>query len=165
MTSAGGSLYSNPEAVYEISSKIVKAIGDTPFIIKMGVYTDPSRMRQMFIAAARAGVRAICGLNTISIKVLNSQQQPALGDNRLTCGICGGPIREAALEFTRQAREIIDSEKLGLKLLSTGGATLPHHFQQFLDAGADIAMTATGMMWDPYLAMKYHKMEESTYVP
>jgi dihydroorotate dehydrogenase len=165
VTSAGGSLYSNPEAVYDVSSRIVKAIGDTPFIIKMGVYTDISRMRQMFIAAARAGVRAICGLNTISIKVLNSQQQPALGPNRLTCGICGGPIREAALEFTRQAREIIDKEKLDLKLLSTGGATLPQHFRQFLDAGADIAMSATGMMWDPYLAMKYHNSEENSYAP
>ncbi|MFQ5729256.1 MAG: tRNA-dihydrouridine synthase [Waddliaceae bacterium] len=165
VTSAGGSLYSNPEAVYEISSRIVKAIGDTPFIIKMGVYTDPSRMRQMCIAAARAGVRAICGLNTISIKVLNSQQQPALGNNRLTCGICGGPIHEAALEFTRQAREIIDKEKLDLTLLSTGGVTLPRHFRQFLDAGADIAMTATGMMWDPYLAMKYHNTEENSYAP
>ena len=159
----GGSLYASPEAVYNISQRIVKTIGDTPLIIKTGAFTDPFLMKQVFIAAARAGVRAICGLNTISVKVLNKQKRPALGDSRLTCGICGGPIRQAALEFTRKSRAIIDKEKLGLKLLATGGVTLPHHFQQFLEAGADIAMTATGMMWDPFLAMKYHRMKESSH--
>ena len=34
---------------------------------------------------------------------------------------------------------------------------LPEHFDAFLEAGADIATTATGMMWDPYLALRYHE--------
>ncbi|NGX42345.1 MAG: NAD-dependent dihydropyrimidine dehydrogenase subunit PreA [Chlamydiae bacterium] len=154
-----GSLYSSPDAVYEFSSRIVKAIGDTPLIIKVGAFPDISCMKQTFLAAAKAGVHAICGLNTVSMKVFNKNMQPALGPNRITCGICGTPIHEAALEFTRQARKIIDQEKLDLTLLATGGATRPHHLQEFLDEGADIAMTATGMMWDPYLAMRFHDGE------
>lgn len=158
VSSQEGSLYFNPEAVYEFSSKMVKAIGDTPLIIKVGVFPDQATMQQTFVAAARAGVRAISGINTISMKVLDAQGNPALGVNRLTCGICGSPIHQAAVEFTRTARSIIDKQKLGMTLIATGGVTLPEHFQNFFNVGADFAMTATGMMWNPYLANQYQSI-------
>ncbi len=158
VSSQEGSLYSNPAAVYEFSSKIVKAIGDTPLIIKVGVFPDNKTMQETFVAAARAGVRAISGINTISMKVVDAFGNPALGPNRLNCGICGCPIHEAAVEFTRNARTIIDQQKLGMTLISTGGVTLPEHFQNFFNAGADFAMTATGMMWNPYLANQYQSI-------
>ncbi len=149
-----GSLYSNPDAVYDFSSKMMKVIGDTPLIIKVGVFSDISIMENTFVAAARAGVRAISGINTISMKVIDSQGKPTLGENRATCGICGHPIHQAAIQFVRDARKIIDRNKLDLTLIATGGVTLPEHFQNFFDAGADVAMTATGMMWNPYLAQQ-----------
>jgi dihydroorotate dehydrogenase len=153
-----GSLYSNPEAVFEFSSKMVKMIGNTPLIIKVGVFSDPAIMQQTFVAAARAGVRAISGINTISMKVLDAKGNPALGANRASCGICGNPIHEAAIQFTQTARNIIDRQKLGITLISTGGVTLPEHFQNFFNAGADFAMTATGMMWNPELANQYKSL-------
>ena len=109
-------------------------------------------------AAARAGVRGVSGINTISMKVLDKKGDPALGPGRLTSGICGNPIRHAALEFIQQARAINEKEKLGLAIIGTGGVTLPEHFTEFLNAGADIVMTATGMMWDPYLALRHHEI-------
>ena len=42
-------------------------------------------------------------------------------------------------------------------MLGCGGIAKPEHFEEFLKAGAAIAMTATGMMWDPYLALRYHE--------
>ncbi|MGA8165181.1 MAG: hypothetical protein WB791_09190 [Waddliaceae bacterium] len=152
----GGSLYSNPEMVYTLTSSIAKALKSTPLIIKMGAFPNDALMRESIIAAGRGGARAICGLNTVSMKILDRSGKPALGPERIASGVCGGPIREAAIHFTRQSRKIIDKEKLDMQLLATGGITLPHHFQTFLQAGADIAMTTTGMMWDPYLAMRYH---------
>lgn len=158
VTGQEGSLYSNPEAVYAFSSKIVKAIGDTPLIIKVGVFPDHATMQQTFVAAARAGVRAISGINTISMKVVDAQGNPALGANRANCGICGNPIHEAAIQFTQMARSIIDRQKLGMTLIATGGVTLPEHFNNFFHAGADFAMTATGMMWNPELANQYQSL-------
>lgn len=155
-----GCLYYNPEAIQLISSKITKAIGDTPLVIKVGLFPNESIMRKAFIAAAKGGVRAIAGINTISMKVLNSEGKPALGEDRLTSGVCGAPIRNAALSFVRDARIINDQEKLGLTIIGGGGIMLPRHFTEFFEAGADAAMTATGMMWDPYLANKYsHNMQ------
>ena len=147
-----GSLFSNPDAVFDLSKKIVSVLGDTPLIIKLGVIPDSTQLQKVLTAAAKAGVRAVCGINTISMKV-----SPPLDSKRETCGICGSPILNAALDFTRKARLIIDKEKLGLELMTTGGATRPEHFQQMLDSGASVAMTATGMMWDPYLASKFHQ--------
>lgn len=152
-----GCVYNSPDAVYKISKEIVKALDNIPLIIKMGLFHDPHLMVQALIAAARGGVRGISGINSISAKVLNREEKPALGENRPTSGICGAPIRLAALDFIRQARKIIDREKLDLCLIGGGGITLPEHFSEFFNAGANVAMTATGMMWDPYIALRNRK--------
>lgn len=154
-----GCVYYNPQTVHEISSKLVHALGDVPLIIKVGLFPDKRLMKESFIAAARAGVRSVSGINTISMKVLDANGRPALGDGRLTSGVCGSPILNAALEFVRMARDINDKEKLGLAIIGTGGVTQPEHFSQFLNAGADVAMSATGMMWDPYLALRWHETQ------
>lgn len=154
VTTAEGCLHTNDEMVYRIAKRLVEALGTVPLIIKVGTFPSSESMRKTLLAAARAGVQAVCGINTISMKVVNADGTPALGPGRLVSGICGNPIRDAALAFTREARTLIDKEKLELILMTTGGAVNPHHFGEFLNAGADIAMTATGWLWDPYLAMR-----------
>jgi dihydroorotate dehydrogenase (NAD+) catalytic subunit len=157
VTTGEGCLYYNSDDVYAISKKITHALGNVPLILKMGAFPHLEMMEKTFISAAKAGVRAISGINTLSMKVLNAEGEPALGKHRLTSGICGSLIRQAALEFIKQAHEINKKHKLDLTLIGTGGITLPEHFNDFFECGADAAMTATGMMWDPYLALRYHK--------
>ncbi|MEM1282208.1 MAG: dihydroorotate dehydrogenase [Chlamydiota bacterium] len=163
VTTGEGELHTNPETVRTLTSALTKAIGDIPLIIKVGIFEDLRVMEETLIAAAQGGARAICGINTISMKVVDPIGLPALGVKRLKSGICGHPIRYAALEFTREALQINNRHNLGLKIMSTGGALLPDHLTEFIDAGADVAMTATGMMWDPYLAYRYHQQEREIY--
>jgi dihydroorotate dehydrogenase (NAD+) catalytic subunit len=153
-----GCLYTSPQIVTEFASAIAKAIHPIPLILKVGVFLSAQHMKDVMEAAAKSGVRGLSGINTLSRTVLNSQGQPALGTNRFTSGICGGPIRDVALQFVQQAAEINKKETLGLTLIGVGGVTLAAHFDLFLEAGADIAQTATGMMWDPYLALRYHQL-------
>lgn len=155
-----GSLYTSPEIVHELAAMIVKAIKPIPLIIKVGIFDSKDRMEDVFIAAAKAGVRSISGINTISRAVVNAKGESALGPSRLTSGICGGPIRDAALHFIRDAVEINRRQMLDLTIIGVGGITSAEHFDLFLDAGADFAMSATGMMWDPYLAMRYHNLQK-----
>lgn len=152
-----GSLYTSPETVFAFASALVKAISPIPLIIKVGVFPEAQQMRDVMVAAARAGVRGFAGINTISMQVVDNAERPALGQSRFTSGICGGPIREAALDFVLQAAKTNKKEKLDLVLIGVGGIMLPEHFDLFLEAGTDVAMTATGMMWDPYIAARYHK--------
>ncbi len=157
-----GCLYMSPSTVLDIGSALVEAIAPIPLIIKVGTFVSKEQLRDVFIAAARAGIRAISGINTVSMAVVDQKGHPALGAQRPTSGICGGPIREAALHFIHEAAQINHREKLDLTLIGVGGITLPEHFDQFLKAGADIAMSATGMMWDPYLAARYHQLHGGT---
>jgi dihydroorotate dehydrogenase (NAD+) catalytic subunit len=154
---SAGSLYMSPTTVFDIGHAIVKAIAPIPLIIKVGLFSSQDQMRDVMIAAARAQIRSIAGINTISMSVVDATGKPALGTQRTTSGICGGPIRKAAVRFIASAAQINAQEKLDLTLIGVGGITLPEHFHLFLNAGADIAMSATGMMWDPYLAARYHQ--------
>eukprot|EP01132_Coremiostelium_polycephalum_P007605 gene7605-9350_t len=156
-----GQIYHNPEAVYEISSALVNILKPRgiPLVIKVGVMDDQSKMEKLFEKAENAGVSAIAGINTLSMQITDPvTHQPSLGPNRLTSGVCGAPIRNAALDWVKSARSILKKRSnTTLKLLSCGGVVEPDHFTQFLNAGADIAMSATGLMWDPYIAMKWHQ--------
>lgn len=152
-----GSLYTDPTAVFEITARIRKVIGDRPLILKMGMIRDKETFKKVAVEACRAGANAIAGINTLSMQVVDEAGKPALGENRLRAGVCGAPIRLAALDFTRLASEVIKDEKLDLSLLATGGVILPEHFDLFFEMGADVAMSALGMMWDPLLAYKYHE--------
>lgn len=147
-----GILYNSPEIVHEYTRAIARAIHPTPLILKVGVFQKEQEMKSMLMAAARGGARAICGINTVSMKI-----QPPLDAGRTTSGICGAAIRDQAVAFLQTARRIIDKEKLGLTLLGCGGVMKMDHFDELFDAGAEVAMSATGMMWDPYLAMRYHE--------
>lgn len=152
-----GSIYKSSEAVYTLGKKLKDALGTTPLIIKVGTFDDKEHMREVLRAAAKAGVNAVSGINTISMSCFTKDGKPALDENRKTSGICGGPILETGLNFVKNARAIIDEERLNLTLIGVGGITDQKHFQDYLDAGADFAQCATGMMWDPYLAARYHK--------
>jgi len=159
VTTGEGSIYQNPSSVLSIADAIVRSIGeDVPLIIKVGTYKDITSMKDTFTAATKAKVKGICGINSVSMNVISSRTKlPALGANRLTSGICGAPILPAALHFVKCADEVIAKEQLPLTLMACGGATEPQHFDEMLHAGAKVAMSATGMMWDPYLAARYHQ--------
>jgi dihydroorotate dehydrogenase len=153
-----GCLYMSATTVADIGRALVKAIAPIPLIIKVGIFTTVDQMREVFCAAAEVGIRAISGINTVSMAVVDSKDYPALGLKRSTSGICGGPIRQIALHFINLAAQVNRREKLDLTLIGVGGITLPEHFDQFLNAGANAAMSATGMMWNPYLGMQYHQL-------
>ena len=156
---AEGCLYLSAETVKTFASLLVKAIHPIPLILKVGLFENDEQMKSTFLAAAMAGVRAICGINSVSMQVLDHQGHPALGSNRPLSGVCGAAILQPALKFIRQAAEINRKQKLDLTLMGCGGVVQPGHFDEFLTAGAQIAMSATGMMWDPYLAMRWHETQ------
>lgn len=157
VTTKEGGLFADPEMVFTITSKMKQALGATPLIIKLGVIPRAERLSEVMQVVARGGAEAVCGINTMSMKLIDASGNPLLGPKRAKAGVCGSPIRSLALDFIHRARKINDQEGYNLTLMATGGACLPEHFDLFFDAGADVAMSAAGMMWDPYLAASYHE--------
>ena len=46
-------------------------------------------------------------------------------------------------------------------IIGVGGVTIPEDFFEYRDAGADIVLSATGAMWNPYLAAQFHQQTRS----
>ncbi|MBI3508332.1 MAG: hypothetical protein HY069_01665 [Chlamydiia bacterium] len=150
------SFYMSSDQVFEYTRKLSAALGTVPLIVKVGHFANHAQMEQILIAAAKGGAQALSGILPVPMEVVNDKGQCAFGEKRKTAGIAGGTIRPTALHFVRDAARIIQKEKLELTLLGCGGILLPAHFDLFFEAGADVALSGTGFLWDPYLASKYH---------
>jgi dihydroorotate dehydrogenase len=155
----GQPIYRNIEAIYKITSRVVDNMGDVPVLIKLGLLPDSSLTR-VLETIAYAGAKGVSAINSISMRIVDKTQQPAFGA-RIFSGVSGYPIRTLALQFIKKITQINQEKKLGLVILGMGGITQPDHFKAFLHAGANIALSATGMMWNPYLALQFHQQMPS----
>lgn len=156
VTSKEGSIYTDPDSVYILGKMLKKALGSIPLIIKVGYLENQEAIKQLALAAARAKVDAISGINTLSMQVKTKDGIAALGDKRLRSGICGGPIKNFGLDFIQKLSKISRENNLNLTLIGVGGIMTPLDFNEYFDCGAHFAQSATGMIWDPFLAMRYH---------
>lgn len=154
-----GSVYTDPVFSSEISKRVKQAIGAVPLIIKIGYISDPSRLEKV-VAANAPHVDAISGLNTLSFEVVQPDGAQALpGKGRLRSGVCGAAIRPCAMT---QAKRIVDlkrKERYNFEIVGVGGVMTPAHVREFVNVGVDAVMTATGAMWDPFLAYRYWQEE------
>lgn len=155
-------IYKDPVAVSSIATAISKSVPNIPVILKVGVFDSFDQMKEVFQAATASHAKGICGINSIGTNIYDREGGPAFGPGREKAGVSGSYLRPFALEFIRQARQIIDEEGLDLALLATGGITKPEHFILFLEAGADIALSATGAMWNPDLARQFQQLRVET---
>lgn len=152
-------IYWDAEFVYELSARIVQQCADLPVLVKLGLLPPSISLEKILQAIARAGVRGVSAINSISMRVLDQTQHPVFG-KRIVSGVSGYPIQALALQYINKIKQINDKQQLNLVILGMGGITSPEHFQQFFNAGADIALSATGMMWNPYLACQYHQQQQ-----
>ncbi|MEN9916150.1 MAG: dihydroorotate dehydrogenase [Pseudomonadota bacterium] len=157
---SGEPLYWSIECVSQITAFVVKCLGSIPVLLKLGLIHQHESPSKLLISAAQAGARGISAINSISMRVLNKNHVPAFG-KRIYSGVSGYPIRQLALQCVKKLVQINQTEKLNLTILGMGGITMPEHFNEFLNTGADIVLSATGMMWNPYLAKQFHQQTRS----
>ncbi|HEY5599666.1 MAG TPA: hypothetical protein VIK48_03150, partial [Candidatus Manganitrophaceae bacterium] len=138
---------------------VKRAIGAVPLIIKIGYITDPARLAK--VAASNAPhVQAISGINTLSFEVVNDAGKPALpGKDRLRSGVCGAAIRERAMSQAEKIVALKEKEKYDFAVIGVGGVMTTGHILEYFKLGVDAVMSATGAMWDPFLAYNYWKEE------
>ncbi len=140
----------------DMTERVCKAIRaeivDTPLILKVGYYKNYEDIQKL---ATIAGTYAqgISAINTISAEVVDKEGKQALpGKNRLRSGVCGASIKWAGLEMTKKLNQSRAETHTSFKIIGVGGVTTPEDFKEYIDAGADFVMSATGAMWNPYLA-------------
>ncbi len=154
-----GALFCDPENSALVSKKIRESIGDTPLLIKLGWM--PATQLEKVVKANRPYVDGFSAINTIPRKVINEDGTPALpGENRLTSGTCGFAIGNLAEEVTQNLIDIRKRWSDDFVICSVGGMMNAADLHRRLDMGADIVMSATAAMWDPYLAQKFHEWKK-----
>jgi len=152
-----GAIFCDPESSAKISKKIRAAIGNTPLFLKFGFFGN-KEILQAVVKANAPFINGIAGINTITMNVYKEGNEQALpGKSRLKSGLCGAGIRDLSMKFTRDLAQIKEEGNYDFVICGVGGITTVDDFFDRLEAGADIAMSATGAMWNPMLAMEFHK--------
>ncbi len=134
-----------------ISNAIKEKIGNVPFVIKLA-YFHLETLREL-VKEVGTIVDGFAAINTISAVILDEKGSQALpGEKRLRSGVCGYAIKWAGLDMTRQLKALREEFGMHYTIIGVGGVTTPKDFKEYREAGADVVMSATGAMWNPYLA-------------
>lgn len=139
----------------ERSAKVVevvkKEIGEVPLIIKISYFPEIEHLEE-FVKAVALYVQAISAINTIPSKIIDEEGNPVLTGGRVTSGTCGAPIKWAGLDMVKKLKSIREKLNYNYTIIGVGGVTKAEDFFEYMDAGADVVMSGTGSMWNPYLA-------------
>lgn len=154
VVSREGSLYGDPEQSAAVTAKIRREIGDIPLLIKIGALAE-DRLRAV-VKANLANVDGIAAINTVPLRIIDSEGQQALpGEGRLQSGVCGAAIRNVGADMTARLVRIRDDLGTPFAVVSVGGVMTEVDIDARLALGADLVMSATAAMWDPLLASRW----------
>lgn len=137
----------------KITKGVRKTIGDKKFVLKVGYFRDDAQLERL-AEIAEAYADCISGINTLQAEVRDATGNQALPGSpaRLRSGVCGAGIRWAGLDFVKRLREIREKKGFTFSIEGVGGVVNPKDYKEYRDTGADSVMSATGAMWNPYLA-------------
>ena len=140
-----------------IVEAIKKEIGDLPLIVKIAYFKDNEILKN-FIMEVGKFTDGISAINTIGGIIIDENGKQALpGEGRLRSGICGHSIKWAGLEMVKRLKEIREELGYKYKIIGVGGVENVSDFIEYRTNGADFVMSATGAMWNPYLAQEIKK--------
>jgi len=145
------------ETTEKICQSVRKTIGNTPFVLKVGYYEDEKTLKKL-AEIAHEYADGIAGINTLPGTIVNEKGEQALpGKNRAKGGVCGAPIKWAGVDTVKRLYAIRKKKNYKFAIDGVGGVTTPADYQEYINAGADAVFSATGTMWNPYLAQEIKK--------
>lgn len=140
-----------------VCEAIRKEIGNTPLILKVGYYKSEGEIKKLAQIAEKYA-QAIAAINTIPATIIDRAGRQALpGPSREKSGVCGASIKWAGLEMVQKLKKAREEIKGNFKIIGVGGVVTADDYFDYVDTGADAVMSATGAMWNPYLAMEIKK--------
>lgn len=151
----------NLDVTERVCDAIRNVIGNTPLILKIGYYKDEEQLRKL-AAIADKYADGISGINTLQAEIINKNGNQALpGNNRSRSGVCGTTIKWAGLETVQKLKNIKDKNGYKFSIEGVGGVTKSEDYFEYIKAGADSVMSATGAMWNPLLAQEIKESENA----
>ncbi|MDB5237902.1 MAG: dihydroorotate oxidase [Candidatus Kaiserbacteria bacterium] len=148
----------NLDVTEKVAQGIRSVIGDTPLILKVGYYQNDADMEKL-AEIVDAYADGVSGINTLAAEIRDAEGNQALPGSpaRLRSGVCGAGIKWAGIDFVKRMRAIRDKRGFTFSIEGVGGVTRPEDYKEYREAGADVVMSATGAMWNGYLAQDTKK--------
>ncbi len=141
-----------------VSKGIRSVLGNTPYVMKVGYYTDDKQLEEL-AEIANEYADSIAAINTLQAAVVKENDKQALpGKQRLRSGICGHAIKWAGIDMVKRLKAIKEKKNYKFAIEGVGGVTETQDYFEYKEAGADSVMSATGAMWNPYLAQEIKRM-------
>ncbi len=142
--------------------QVVRAIKEKislPLILKIAYFADQEQLKRMVVDIGSL-VEGLSAINTIPATIVDKDGNQALpGKGRAVSGVCGTAIQWAGLEMVTRLKELRSQHNLKFSIVGVGGVMQVSDYQAYRQAGADLVMSATGAMWNPYLAQEIAKSE------
>ena len=141
-----------------IARAIKKEIGNLPLIVKIA-YFKSNVLLKNFVKEVGQVVDGISAINTIASTIVDRSGKQALpGEGRERSGVCGHSIKWAGLDMVKRLNKIRENLNYKYTIIGVGGVMTSQDFKEYRKRGADIVMSATGAMWNPYLAEEIKKL-------
>lgn len=158
-----GVLCYSPDAVLAICKKVRRVLGKKPIVVKFGYFSRAQqKLLERIIGEISPYINAVSAINTIPAAVVDKKGNQALpGKGRLTSGICGAGIKWAGLDMVKRLNKLRKAKGYKFEIIGVGGVMSPRDFFEYRKMGADVVQSATGAMWNPYLAQEIKKQTNS----
>jgi dihydroorotate dehydrogenase len=143
----------NLEMTERVCMALRTVLGTLPLLLKVGYYQNDSDVEEL-ARIAQKYAQGISSINTIAAPVVDKEGKQALPGSpvRLRSGVCGHAIKWAGVEMVQRLAEVRKKINADFVIVGCGGVTVPSDYKEYREAGADAVMSATGAMWNPYLA-------------
>lgn len=141
------------DRVERVAKEIKNAVPDRPLFLKLAYFATDEEVMPL-IKALNGVVDGFSTINTLSAKPVDQHGKPALGEDRPTGGVCGDAIRWAGLDMVKRLVRLREQLTHHFAIIGVGGVCSAAHYQEYIHAGADAVMSATGAMWNPNLAFE-----------
>ncbi len=155
-----GAIFNNHQLSKKILQKVKEAIGSTPLIAKLGYFPGKRELKE-FVKNTHDLVEGYVAINTVPKEVFDYDGQQALpGKSRVRSGTCGALIKDAGLSVVKTLDSLRKKNNYSYQIIGVGGVMNPDTYFEYLKQGADAVQSATGAMWNPYLAYQIKKAIE-----
>lgn len=151
----------SPIAVEAICRKTREKIGNTKMLAKFGYFNQEQEvLLEKIMKKITPFIDGVAAINTIPAPVVDENGNQALpGKGRATSGICGAGIKWAGLDMVKKLAKLRDKLHANYAIVGVGGVMMPDDYMEYRKAGADAVQSATGAMWNPYLAYEIWQKE------
>ena len=149
-----GQLFQNPEQAAIVAAHVRDAVGQTPFLVKVGHVSSTDEVARL-LDALSPYVSGLAMTNSVAVAVTDETNQ--LFFNGQPRGICGEAILEASIQQTEIFANQMQASNLELELVGVGGISSASHAQRYLSAGASLVHVATSAMINPLVGLEIKK--------